>query len=67
MNLKKLKGKIAESEKSKSAIAMEFGISIQALNKKLRGETKMTTDDAEKLCDVLGIYDNSEKAEIFLT
>lgn len=65
MNLNKLAGKVAESGKRKKELAKAFGISVQALNKKLNGKTKISTDDAQKFCSVLEITDIKEKAEIF--
>ena len=67
MQYAKLKGVIAEREIGKSALAKAFGISVQALNKKLNGTTKTTVDDAQKFCDILKITDNETKCEIFLT
>lgn len=66
MNLNKLNAKITESGKSKKNIAKEFDISVQALNKKLKGNTKITVDDALKFCDILPIVGCNEKCEIFL-
>ena len=66
MNLGKLNGKIVERGIKKSFIANSFGISIQALNKKLSGKTKITVDDAIKFCEVLSIDDCKERNEIFL-
>ena len=66
MNLNKLAGKVAESGKSKKELAKAFGISVQAINKKLNGKTKITTDDAQIFCKTLNIDDYKEKAEIFL-
>lgn len=66
MNMSKLKGKIAESGIKKKDLAEQFGLSVQAINKKLSGKTKISTDDAEKFCTLLHIDDLSERAEIFL-
>ena len=66
LNLRKLNGKIVESGIKKQAVAEYFGISIQALNKKLTGETRITVDDACKFCEVLKIDSDREKSEIFL-
>lgn len=66
MQLNKLNAKITESEIKKKALAEKFGISVQAMGKKLKGTTKITVDDAEKFCDILSITNNDEKVNIFL-
>ncbi len=66
MNLSKLKGKIVEQGLSTKEISDKFGISIQAMNKKLSGKTKITTEDAVKFCSILSIDNASEKSDIFL-
>lgn len=67
MQHSKLRGLIAERGIRQNALAKAFGISTQALNKKLNGTTKTTVDDAVKFCDILRITDNETKCEIFLT
>ncbi len=66
MNLGKLNGKIVEKGIKKKDIAAMFGISVQALNKKLSGKSKISVDDATKFCDILQIENNAEKNQIFL-
>lgn len=66
LNLNKLNAKIVEAGIKKKAVAKYFGISVQALNKKLTGVTKITVDDACKFCEVLRIDNDTEKSEIFL-
>ncbi len=66
LNLNKLNAKIVEVGIKKKAVAKHFGISVQALNKKLTGATKITVDDACKFCEVLRIDNDTEKSEIFL-
>ena len=67
VNLPKLNGKIVESGIKKNYIAKKFNISIQALNKKLSGKTKISVDEALKFCDILHIDDFKEKNDIFLS
>lgn len=67
MQLAKLRGVIAERGIKQSSLAKAFGISTQALSKKLNGTTKTTVDDAIKFCNILQITDNETKCEIFLT
>ena len=66
MNLRKLNAKMVETGITKKEAAKMFGISVQALGKKLSGKTKISTEDAEKFCDLLCISDYKEKCEIFL-
>lgn len=70
MNLAKLNGVIVEKSKSEStnmkkAIADALGISMQAVGKKLNGETRINTDDAQVIADVLRLG-YKERVEIFL-
>ncbi len=66
VNLLKLKAKLVEKNKTKADFAKALGISVQAVNKKLNGKTKISTDDAAIICDFLQITNYAEKAEIFL-
>lgn len=70
MNLAKLNGVIIEKSKInnlniKKKIAEALGISNQALGKKLNGKTKITTDDAQIISELLCLSYN-ERVEIFL-
>ena len=70
MNLAKLNGVITERSKAKNlnmkrVIADALGISPQAVGKKLSGETRITTDDAQIISDVLCL-DFRERVDIFL-
>jgi plasmid maintenance system antidote protein VapI len=68
MNLNKLNAKFVELGINKEDFAREaFGISLQALNKKLNGSTKITVDDAIIFCNGLQITDDRDKCEIFLS
>ncbi len=66
MNLGKLNGRIAEKKIKKGILAKQFGISPQAMRKKLTGATKITVDDAIKFCEILDICEYEKKVEIFL-
>ena len=67
LNINKLNGKIAELGFKKKDLAMRFGISVQALNNKLRGKTKITTDDAVRFCEILNIDNYADRTDIFLS
>lgn len=66
MDLKKLHGKIGESGIKKKEIAKRLGITPQALNNKLDGDSKFSVDEARKLCQILQIGLYKEQCEIFL-
>ncbi len=66
MDLKKLHGKIGESGIKKKEIAKRLGITPQALNHKLDGNTKFSVDEAQKLCQILQIDCWREAYEMFL-
>ena len=52
--------------KDKDIVEKALGISHQAYLKKLRKESKFSTDDAEIICKFLDISDQALKADIFL-
>lgn len=66
MNIPKLRAKIAETGIKYSKIAKELGITPQALNRKMRGRTRFSLDDAIQLCTILKI-DVQDGHDIFLT
>lgn len=66
VNTLKLKGKIAEAGYSQTSLAVAAGMSKNTLNAKVNGKTPFNCDEAEAICNVLGISSNDEKAEIFL-
>ena len=66
MNLKKLKGRLAEEDYTKSRLARELGVSPATITKKLSGEREFTVAEAEKICGLVGITDPAEKVDIFL-
>lgn len=67
MNINLLKGKIAESGLNQQKLAPLVKISKNTLNKKVNGKTNFTTDEIERLCEVLGITSPDEKCNIFLS
>ncbi|WP_427113977.1 helix-turn-helix domain-containing protein [Megasphaera sueciensis] len=67
MNVPKLRAKIAERGIKYCDVAVQMGITPQALNRKMRGDTRFFLDDAIKLCDILHITNSSERNEIFLS
>lgn len=67
MMISKLKGKIVEAGYTQRALAAELGMSKNTLNNKITGKTSFNMDEAMRLCELLGIQDNAEKAQIFLS
>lgn len=68
MNLNKLNAKFVELGIDKREFAKEkLGVSVQSLNKKLNGSTKITVDDALLFCTELKITSAQEKVDIFLS
>lgn len=63
----KFKMAILRSGYTQVRLAKELGISKNALSNKVNGHTSITADEAIKMCDILGITSNEEKAQIFLT
>lgn len=57
---------IKRGYKDKDIAEKALNITPQAYAKKLRNITKFTTNDADSICDFLGIVDRSLKADIFL-
>ena len=62
----RLKGAMIIAGYSQATLAKELGISKNTLNAKLNGKAKITTDEANNLCNILGINKDSDKCEIFL-
>lgn len=66
MDLNKLNGLIVEKGKSRKTLAKDFGITVQAIGKKLNGTSKITVEDAEKFCKYIPIDDLVLRNQIFL-
>ena len=67
MNRRKLKGKMAEAEKSQKELAKLLGISLNAFNNKVNGKSEFNTSEVTRLCAILDNISDAEKIEIFLT
>ncbi len=46
--------------------ARGYKISENTLSAKMTGRAKFDTDDADIICEILGVEDQAEKADIFL-
>ena len=61
-----LRAVIAERGMSQREVAEKAKISRSAFSAKINGQRPFDTDEAVRVCDVLGIVDNNRKCEIFL-
>ena len=52
---------------TQKSLAQEIGMAKNTLCTKINDKTKFSTDEVVLICDILGIKDNSEKAQIFLS
>lgn len=66
LNQHLLKRRIAMAGYTQSQLAKAVGISRGNLNTKLNGHLAFTLDEVFRLCDILGIENPQEKADIFL-
>lgn len=67
MNKILFKMAIARSGYTQNQLAKELGISRNALSNKINGRSSVTVSDVIRICEILNIQDNNEKAEIFLS
>jgi transcriptional regulator with XRE-family HTH domain len=65
-NMKRLKGIMAEAGFSQRSLAKEIGMGVTALNAKVNEKSPFNVDEAQKICEVLGITDPAVKCHIFL-
>ena len=61
-----LKGKIVSSGVSRKELAEKAHMAESTLSDKINGKRSFTVDEAEIICDVLGIESCEEKVSIFL-
>lgn len=66
MQLNILRGKIKEKNLRQEELAGMMGITQATLSHKLNGLTRITVEEAERLCDILEIDSYEERARIFL-
>ena len=62
-----LRAEMAVRGMSQREVAEKAKISKSAFSAKINGQRPFDTDEAVRVCDVLGIIDNAKKVEIFLT
>lgn len=66
MNKNKLLGKIKEHGTTLEQFALELGISLSAIRRKINGSTQFNRVEIEKSCDLLNLT-NEELLEIFFS
>lgn len=66
LNKNLLKAAIAKAGYTQERLAASIGISPNTLSSRMVGTTPFNTDEIDKICDVLHIFGNDEKADIFL-
>lgn len=67
LNSNKLRGKISEAGLNQRKLAKITGISENTMSCKIQGHRCFDTDEIDKICMALGITNNLEKVEIFLS
>ena len=66
LNKNLLKAAIAKAGFTQERLAECIGISSNTLSSRMVGTSSFNTDEIDKICSVLHIIHNSEKADIFL-
>lgn len=61
-----LRGAIARAGLTQEKLADAIGINSNTLTAKMLGRSHFDTEEINKICEVLCITDNNEKADIFL-
>lgn len=65
INSNALRGKIAAAGLTQRELGKLIGVSENTMSAKVNGKSKIWVSEAELLCDILGITDPTEKAQIF--
>ena len=66
VNKNKLRGAIVRSGHTQTSLSQKLGMSRNALSAKVNGRSPITTEEAKRICQELGIVNDQEKIEIFL-
>ena len=66
LNKNLLKAAIVRAGFTQEKLAESIGISANTLSSRMSGASCFDTDEIDKICFVLQIVDNGEKADIFL-
>lgn len=66
VNKRLLLSKMAARGENQSTLAAKIGVSKNTFNAKINGKGYFDTQAITDICDILGIIDGAEKADIFL-
>ena len=66
INTNKIKGAIVRAGFTQTNLAQALNMSVNTLNAKINGKSRITTDEAQDMCRILAINSDAEKVEIFL-
>ena len=66
LNRNLLKSAMARVGFTQGALAERIGMSENTLSSRMQGASSFNIDEIDKICDVLSIQSNDEKAAIFL-
>lgn len=67
LNKNLLKSVIVKNGYTQERLAEVIGMSANTLSSRITGASSFNVDEIDKICEVLGIVDNNEKADIFLS
>lgn len=66
LNKNLLRGVLASKGMTQDELAKHLKISANTLSSRMTGASSFTLDEIDKICEVLEITNNSDKANIFL-
>ena len=67
LNKNLLKSMIVRNGYTQEKLAEVLGMSANTLSSRITGTSSFNLDEIDKICEVLNIVDNNEKADIFLS
>lgn len=67
LNKNLLKGAIARAGITQRQLAENIGMTPNTMSSRMQGVSHFDTEEIDKICNVLKISDNDEKANIFLS
>ena len=66
INKRLLRSKLAAVGMTQNDLADRLSISKNTMSSKINGKTKLYVCEAERICEILGVIDMEERANIFL-
>lgn len=67
MNANLLRGKMVSNGFTQETLAQKMNITANTLSAKMNGKSQFDLAEVLKMCEILGITNNEEKCEIFLS